>query len=183
MGAFVREKGEKVKGMAKEIQLTQGKVAIVDDSDFEYLNQYKWHALKIGNTFYAARTITVIKNKHKLLLMHRFITNNIDTKMHTDHINGEGLDNRKINLRICTATQNLMNRGVQINNKTGYKGVSYDKKLNKYRAQIRINKVTKNLGYYIDPIDAARVYNTAAIKYYGEFAQLNIIIKKNLLNL
>ena len=166
----------------KEIQLTQGKVALVDDDMYEYLNQWKWQVNKNGNKFYAITTLH-INGKCKTTFMHRLISNNKNTKMHTDHINGDGLDNRKINLRICTHSQNLMNRGPQANNKTGYKGVSYDKNLNKFRATISINGINKNLGSYINLIDAARTYNAAALKYYGEFAKLNVIPKENLLNL
>jgi hypothetical protein len=169
--------------MAKEIQLTQGKVTLVDDNMFEYLSQWKWYVYKCGNKFYAARNIKVSKAKIRLMLMHRFITNNKNTKMHTDHINGNGLDNRTINLRICTHSQNLINRGASINNKTGYKGVSYDKNSNKFKAQIRVNKKNITLLTTNNPVDAARAYNNAAIKYFGEFAQLNVIPKENLLNL
>ena len=107
--------------------------------------------------------------------MHRVIINNKNTKMHTDHINGNGLDNRKINLRICTHSQNLMNRGASINNKIRYKGVSYIEKINKFRVQIMVNKKNTTIGYYINPIDAARAYNEAAIKFHQEFANLNEI--------
>ena len=158
----------------KEIQLTQGKVALVDDEDYEYLMQWKWFANKKGSTFYAVRSLHS-NNVRKTIFMHRLITNNINTKMQTDHLNGNGLDNRKINLRICTTSQNSMNRGLQINNTTGFKGVNYDKFSNKFRAQIRVNNIYKNLGYYIDPKDAARAYNAAAQKYHGEFANLNKI--------
>ena len=158
----------------KEIQLTQGKVALVDDDMYEYLNQWKWQVNKNGNKFYAV-TSWLINGKYRTINMHRLITNNKNTKMHTDHINGDGLDNRKINLRICTTSQNSMNRGLQINNTTGFKGVNYDKFSNKFRAQIRVNNIYKNLGYYIDPKDAARAYNAAAIKLHGEFANLNKI--------
>ena len=158
----------------KEILLTQGKVALVDDEDYEYLMQWKWFANKKGSTFYAVRSLHS-NNVRKTIFMHRLITNNINTKMQTDHLNGNGLDNRKINLRICTTSQNSMNRGLQINNTTGFKGVNYDKFSNKFRAQIRVNNIYKNLGYYIDPKDAARAYNAAAIKLHGEFAKLNEI--------
>tara|TARA_R110000868_G_scaffold146432_1_gene367237 strand:- start:666 stop:1151 length:486 start_codon:yes stop_codon:yes gene_type:complete len=158
----------------KEIQLTQGKVALVDDEDYDYLMQWKWFANKKGSTFYAVRSLHS-NNVRKTIFMHRLITNNINTKMQTDHLNGNGLDNRKINLRICTTSQNSMNRGLQINNTTGFKGVNYDKFSNKFRAQIRVNNIYKNLGYYIDPKDAARAYNEAAIKLHGEFANLNKI--------
>lgn len=161
--------------MTKEIKLTQGKVALVDDNMFEYLSQWKWYVYKCGNKFYAARNIKISKCKIRLILMHRFITDNKNTKMHTDHINGNGLDNRIINLRICTHSQNSINRGAPINNKTGYKGVSYDKKSNKFKAQIRVNKKNITLLTTNNLIDAARAYNQAAQKYHGEFAKLNIL--------
>jgi hypothetical protein len=162
--------------MAKEIKLTQGKVAIVDDADFEYLNQWKWCARKDSKNgkFYAIRS-TYIDGKCKTLLMHRVIVNNNDSKMHTDHCNGFTLDNRKINLRICTNSQNQMNKKTQINNKSGHKGVYFYKIANKWRSVIKINKVVYHLGYFLNKIDAAKAYNEAAIKYFGQFANLNII--------
>lgn len=160
--------------MAKEIQLTQGKVAIVDDDDFEYLNQCKWCANNMKGKFYAVRAYT-LNSKNIFIYMHRLITNNNNPKMHTDHINGFTLDNRKINLRICTNSQNQMNTKFKINNTSGFKGVFFDKTHKKWRSMIRLNYKLKHLGYYIDPIDAARAYNDAAIKYHGEFANLNKI--------
>jgi hypothetical protein len=168
----------------KEIQLTQGKVALVDDEDFEYLNQFKWYAneWKRGK-LYAVRNVRKNKKYIGYESMHRLLTKNNDKKLVTDHINGNTLDNRKSNLRICTISENSKNRKISINNKSGFKGVKYIEKLNKYRAEIYNNKKCYSLGYYIDPIDAARAYNNAAQKYHGEFAQLNVIPKENLLNL
>jgi hypothetical protein len=160
--------------MAKEIQLTQGKVAIVDDDLFEYLNQWKWCACKISNRFYAIRSYR-LNSKKIFIYMHRLITNNNDSKMHTDHKNNNPLDNRIENLRICTNSQNQMNTKVQINNTSGFKGVTWNKIVKKWVAQIKLNNKLINLGYYIDPIDAARAYNAAALKYHGEFAHLNKI--------
>lgn len=158
----------------KEIQLTQGKVALVDDEDFEYLNQWKWCACKISNRFYAIRSYR-LNSKKIFIYMHRLITNNNDSKMHTDHKNNNPLDNRRENLRICTNSQNQMNTKVQINNTSGFKGVVWNKIAKKWVAQIKLNNKLKNLGRYINPIDAARAYNAAAIKYHGEFASLNKI--------
>jgi hypothetical protein len=156
--------------MAKEIILTQGKVAIVDDEDFEYLNQFKWYA----NNNYVGRSITVSKNKQKHILIHRFIMKP-DKGMLIDHLDGNPLNNQKNNLRICTHSDNMRNCKISIKNTSGYKGVSFVKKKNTYKSAIKFNKRTIYLGYYIDPIDAARAYNTAAIKYFGEFAKLNKI--------
>lgn len=161
--------------MAKEIQLTQGKVAIVDDDDFDYLNQWKWQAnQKQNKKFYAWRG-KKINGKYKLIYLHRFILNLTDRKIYVDHVNMNTLDNRKINLRICTNSQNQMNKIVQKNNCYGYKGVYYDKRNNKYSSIITVNKKRHWLGYYIDPKDAAKAYNEAAIKLHGEFSKLNEI--------
>jgi hypothetical protein len=160
--------------MAKEIILTQGKVAIVDDEDFEYLNQWKWHTHKNHNNFYAVRCITISNSKQSQIKMHRLIAK--PTKdMVVDHIDGNALNNQKINLRICTSIQNSINRKLNVNNKTGYKGVNYIQTLNKYRAYINTNRIRKHLGCFINPKDAAKAYNAAALKYHGEFANLNKI--------
>jgi hypothetical protein len=107
--------------------------------------------------------------------MHRLLSNNNNKSLITDHVNGNTLDNRKSNLRICSFSDNNKNRKISKNNSTGYKGVVYDKRNKKFIAKIGLNKKQIYLGYYIDPIDAARAYNAAAIKYFGEFANLNII--------
>ena len=160
--------------MAKEIILTQGKVAIVDDEDYDYLNQWKWFASNRNGKFYVVRNITVSKNKKTIIYMHRIIMKP-PLGMIVDHINHDTFDNRKINLRICTHAENMRNSKININNKSGYKGVSYQENRNNYRAQIKFNNKTINIGDFIDPIDAARAYNAAALKYHGEFAHLNKI--------
>ena len=160
--------------MAKEIQLTQGKVAVVDDDLFNYLNQFKWFANNINGKFYVVRNITVSKNKKNVIYMHRFIMKP-NKGMVIDHLDGNTLNNQKNNLRICTHTENMRNSKISINNKSGYKGVSYQENRNNYRAQIKFNNKTINIGDFIDPIDAAKAYNAAALKYHGEFAHLNKI--------
>ena len=113
--------------------------------------------------------------------MHREITN-APKGMQVDHINGNTLDNRKENLRVCTRSQNMMNRGKQNNNKSGYKGVSYMKKKDPnyeypkpWRAQIKCptNQKVIHLGCYKYPEQAARAYDKKAIELFGEYAQLN----------
>jgi len=152
--------------MTKSIPLTRGKFALVDDDDYEYLNQWKWH-LKKG---YALRS----KNDKPRIIMHRLIMNT-PLGMETDHINHNKLDNRKENLRICTNNENHYNLKMRKNNSTGYKGVCLKRKTNKYFAQICHNYKDIHLGYFASPMDAAKAYNEAAIKYYGKFANLNII--------
>jgi hypothetical protein len=158
----------------KEIQLTQGKVAIVDDEDYDYLNQWKWFANNMNGKFYVKKKITVSKNKQTDIYMHRFIMKP-NKGMVIDHLDGNTLNNQKNNLRICTHAENMRNSKIPINNKSGYKGVSYQENRNTYRAQIKFNNKTINIGDFIDPIDAARAYNEVALKYHGEFAHINKI--------
>lgn len=103
--------------------------------------------------------------------MHREIVGTPEG-MDTDHINGDKLDNRRSNLRICTHAQNGANRGPQKNGSSGYKGVSYHCK--KWRVQICINGKTKRLGGFNSLLDAAKAYDKAARKYHGEFARTNV---------
>lgn len=157
----------------KEIQLTQGKVALVDDEDFEYLNQWKWHLYKQNRNNFYARTV-LYKNKKRIgIVMHRLLIQ-CDGKI-IDHISGDGLDNRKYNIRCCTRSENPINRRINTNNLSGYKGVSYFKVVKKWRAQIQYKKIVYHLGIYEKLIDAAKAYNEAAIKFHGEFAKLNKI--------
>lgn len=155
----------------KSITLTQGKTALVDDGDYSQINQRKWKAKKGRNgNWYAER-----QNGHgKFITMHRLIMN-APLGVIVDHINGNGLDNRRENLRLCTNAQNLMNRGAQRNNTTGYKGVTWDRreKVKKYCAQIKFHKKTLRLGYFKTPEEAARVYDAKARELFGEFAVLN----------
>jgi hypothetical protein len=162
--------------LMKEIQLTQGKVALVDDEDFDYLNQWKWYAKKCSKNgiFYAVRCIT-INNKNFAIYMHRFILNNNDSKMHTDHRNGTTLDNRKENIRICTASQNSINKKINSRNKSGYKGISFCNRSKRFVAEICLNGKRYYLGQFIDRKEAAKAYNIGAIKFHGEFAKLNNI--------
>ena len=100
---------------------------------------------------------------------------NVERWTQIDHINGNGLDNRKCNLRFANANQNQHNRKTNKNNKSGYKGVCWHKRHNKWISRISINNKLIHLGLFNDKLDAANTYNNAAIKYYGEFANLNII--------
>ena len=151
------------------INLTQGHIAIVDDEDYERVNQYKWCYCQ----GYAQRYINKGYKKRAIELMHRFI-NKTDEGLHTDHINGDGLDNRKINLRTCTASQNAMNSKTPKNNSSGFKGVYWRKDIEKWRAKIGVNRKTIHIGNYDSKIKAARAYNEAALKYHGEHAKLNM---------
>ena len=158
----------------KEIQLTQGKVALVDDSDFEYLNQFKWHVNKQGNTYYVIRYKRTLLKKRVYESMHRLIMKP-DKGFVIDHLDGNGLNNQRNNIRICTVSQNSMNRNKTVKNKSGFKGVIWWERNSTWKAEIRLNKKKIYLGYYENIIDAAKAYNDGAIKYHGEFAKLNKI--------
>lgn len=153
----------------KQIPLTQNKVALVDDEDWELVSQYKWYAHKCDNQFYA-RTNIYKEGKRTLLSMHQLLTGG---KL-IDHINGNGLDNRRENLRPCTTQQNGQNSTSRIGT-SSYKGVSFDARRNKWFARIYVEKKNKFLGYFADEKIAAIAYNKAATEYFGEFAKLNFI--------
>lgn len=151
----------------KQIELTKGQVAIVDDDDYEWLSQQKWCYSK----GYAIRMSSRKLGKQMGIHMHREILGTPDG-METDHINGDRLDNRKANLRICNHSQNEANQGKLSNNTSGRKGVCWDKNRQKWLAQIQVNYKQINLGCFTDIEDAAHTYEKAAIEYFGEFARV-----------
>lgn len=157
----------------KQIKLSQGKVTLVDDEDFDFFNQWKWDSQKSRNTYFAKRYARIKeKFSERTILMHRVIMKT-PQGMVVDHIDGNGLNNQRSNLRNCSNTENLRNQRINKNNTSGAKGVSRNR--NKWMASIRINGKQKNLGRYTDKKDAVIAYNEAAKKHYGEFALLNVI--------
>jgi hypothetical protein len=148
-----------------------GKFAIVDDEDFEELNKHRWSINGMG---YACRGVNLGHGKVKPLFMHREIAGT-PKGMNTDHINGDKLNNQKSNLRICTSSQNHLNRDKQSTNTTGYKGVSIRKiyKYKRFRAHITVNYRQYDIGFYHTAIEAARAYDAKAKEHFGEFARLN----------
>lgn len=160
----------------KEIQLTQGKVALVDAANFGWLNQWKWFAWTDGKGSWYAHRVPA-GNRRSILRMHVVIL--CPTKgLLVDHINNNGLDNRRVNLRSCTHQQNLCNRDKNSTSEKKYKGVYKHKSSWRWRAQIGLNSVKIYLGMFDTPELAAEAYNVAALKYHGEFAKLNNISKE-----
>ena len=158
-----------------EIKLTQNKFAIVDDADYALVSQHKWYAAKWKKTYVAARKVLRAGGRQETIYMHRVIMGlKRGNKMQVDHINHDELDNRRVNLRSCTHQQNSFNRVKSKNKSSHYKGVSKQKG-RYWRVQIKFRKNTIYLGCYKNEQDAARAYNVAALKYFGEFAKLNII--------
>jgi hypothetical protein len=154
----------------KEIKLSQGKVALVDDEDYEYLNQWKWCVQKSHNTYYAIRTKT--SPIRKTIRLHSLIMNTPHGK-EVDHKDRNGLNNQKSNLRICTHAENQMNKIASGISK--YLGVTRCIVRNKWRiaSQININGKNKFIGYYKDEEEAAFAYDKKAKEVHGIYANLN----------
>lgn len=158
----------------KLIPLTQGRFAKVDNADFPWLNQWKWCLSKVDKKEYAVRN-DYHDGKNHYIRMHVAITGPIKKGLERDHIDGDGLNNQRRNLRICTKAQNLRNRKKPTINDELYTGIhTYNnKKRTKWRAIIGHGGVTTHLGMFNSPEDAARAYDKAAQKYFGEYARLN----------
>lgn len=152
----------------KKIQLTQGMEALVDDSDYLWLNQWKWYAHKVKHTYYAKRKTRLANGSYKLISMHCTIMQPSDNE-ETDHRDLNGLNNQRHNLRNCTHRQNGMNQTPC--GKSKYIGVSIDGKY--IHAKIKVNGNLIHLGSFKTEKDAAKARDVASKKYFGEFANLN----------
>ena len=156
----------------KRIPLTQGKFALVDDEDYEWLMQWKWTVAKQHNgDFYAVRQPSRKLGKRKTIYMHRQILN-ISPKMLTDHRNHCGLDNRKLNIRSCTNSQNRQNQ-ILAGGISKFKGVYWNKNAKKWCVNIYQNYKRYQLGYFKAEIKAAKAYDKKAKELFGEFAYTN----------
>jgi hypothetical protein len=151
-----------------EIPLSRGLVAVVDDQDAgRILAAGRWHAYPKRSTHYGKRNVWTA-GRCASVWMHRFITG----FPVTDHINGDGLDNRRCNLRPASVAQNNRNAGLRRDNTSGFKGVHPYRDGVRWVAAIRANGGTRHLGLFADPIEAARTYDEAARHHFGEFARL-----------
>lgn len=151
----------------KEIKLTRGMTAIVDDADYDALSKKRWYCTNHG---YAARRSTIAFKKSKIQLMHREIMGQSGLR-EIDHINGNKLDNRRENLRFATKSQNMANRGKQSNNRLGAKGVTQHRETWGFRAEIMVNGDRKCLGSFRTKEMASMAYAEAAKELHGEFAR------------
>lgn len=147
----------------KKIITKEGKEVLVDDEDFEYLSEFDWGMAKdyprttIQNTSYYL---------HKMVM-------GVSSDSLVDHVDGNTLNNQKSNLRKCSKLENSRNRKLSKRNKSGYKGVTWYSRNEKWRASISVNNKVLWLGLFVNPVDAAIAYDLAAKRYYGEFAKTN----------
>lgn len=144
----------------RTVELTQGKVAIVDDTDYELVAIFTWQAALKNGTWYAQRG----KYFMHILIMHS------PAGVQVDHIDHNGLNNQRSNLRFCTPMQNTWNARPHSNSVSQYKGVCWQLRSHKWQAYITANKQRHYLGLFINEIDAARAYNDAVLKYRPGFA-------------
>jgi len=153
----------------KEIKLTQGKVALVDDADFEWLSQWKWYVIKNRHTYYAMRSeYNPETGKAPCILMHRVILN-ASRGILVDHKDNNGLNNQRFNLRFADHSQNGINRRKQSNNTSGHTGV---RKCNgRWRTSIKVNRRTLHVGMFNTFEEAARAYTNAAQKHFGSYVE------------
>ncbi len=164
------------RGNVKEIILRNGNKTIVDDEDFERISKLSWNQNFYGYvcSYVNAGTRTNktgnVVTKSKLVYLAREILQ-AGNKEQVDHINHDKLDNRRSNLRIANHTQQKMNRRMFSNNKSGFKGVVFER--GRYKATISINGKKVHIGVFDTPIEAAKAYDEKAKVYYGEFACLN----------
>lgn len=179
--------------MSKAIQLTRGKVAIVDDKYFDYLNQWKWCADGSQRTYYAVRQIRDgNKRRQRKIWMHHEVfklANNLESyNGKLDHIDNDGCNNTECNLREASTRENNRNARKSKNCSSKFKGLCWYPSRSKWIVRIRAGELMPNgklknihLGYFTDEVDGALAYDAAAQKYFGEFAKLNFPINAGLL--
>lgn len=156
------------------IPLSQGLFALVDGWDYEWLNQWKWYAKKDGGTYYAVRQEGISPNQQTIRMHRQILGLKHGDGKQVDHRSSYGLDNRKQNLRLCTNAQNAYNqKKLRKVTSSKFKGVYWHKKRKEWRAQIKFHKKIKQLDSSDSEIEAAKAYDRAARKLFGEFACTN----------
>jgi len=152
----------------------------IDGEDFDKIKEYTWgvNYNKNADSFYIKTNKRLDINKRTVILLHRLIMN-YPKNMVIDHINGNTLDNRKENLRVCTIGENSCNCKKYSNGKLSkFKGVSFDKNVKKYKAYIKKNRKYIHLGYFMTEKEASEAYDVASKKYHGEYSKTNYKLQK-----
>jgi hypothetical protein len=149
-----------------------GLFAIVDEEDYPLVSQYRWSPRKAKHTWYAGTVMRDDDYEWMHVMMHRFILG-LSPEVLCDHNDGNGLNNRRNNLRPATSGQNAMNRRVRSNNTSGYRGVTWYQATRKWNASLMCHGKRHHLGYFTDKVAAARAYDEAAVAFFGAFARLN----------
>lgn len=152
----------------RSITLTQGKSATIDTEDYKSISKFKWFAKKDGKNSYACRSIFV-KGKGGTIMMHRQIMDKCPKGKEIDHIDGNGLNNRRSNLRIVSKSQNQLNAGLRIDNSSGFKGVSWDKRHKMWYAYARLSGKQVNLGRYTKITEAVTAYEIFTDRHYKQY--------------
>lgn len=159
----------------KTIQLTQGKTAIIDDEDYERVSRFRWYAFRNQHGNWYARRSPLGTTQ----CMHRFILDLPPHYPEVDHVDGDGLNNRRLNLRTATTAQNQANSRTRKDNSSGYKGVGRQQRSSKWHARIKVSGKTLQLGVYDTPEAAAKAYDSKALELRGPFARVNFTEVKN----
>ncbi len=157
-------------GQMKQIPLTKGQFALIENEDYEELTKHKWYAAE--NHYGGFRAVREAANR--TIYMHREILDiGYGDKLQVDHINHNTLDNRRVNLRLCNNRDNSRNRKSQKNSSSKYKGVTWCKRTRKWATQIKLREGNRFLGYFNSEIKAALAYDAKAKELFGEFSNLN----------
>lgn len=151
------------------IPISRGYTVIVDGPDAARVLACKWYAKPHRRTVYAVRNTRREDGAHTTQTLHKFLTGYAKT----DHINGDGLDNRRENLREVTDGQNTRNTRRRLDNTSSFKGVCWNKQQGMWQARIAVDGVRYRLGYYTTAEEAARAYDAAARELHGEYATVN----------
>ena len=168
----------RIEGEVAYVPLTLGYVAVIDAADVPLVQGWSWHA-KIRGCGENVKGVYALRNEPRgsarhMAYMHRVIAGTPEG-MDTDHIDGDGLNNRRSNLRTATRSQNMRNRPKQENNKSGFKGVCWSKRDNKWRAYIQVGRKSIHLGYFDAIEDAASAYAKGSTQIHGAFGQTTTI--------
>ena len=158
--------------MVKQIELTQGKVALVDDEDYPRVSQYRWQYAYSYGRGYATRAVRNKGGAQRREFMHKVLMP-CRPGCIVDHVNGNSLDNRRCNLREATRSQNAANSRKRTSGSSRFKGVSWYKPRRQWRCALYDHGKLIDLGFFDDESEAGRAYDIEAKRVYGEFARLN----------